>query len=152
MAEHGGNSDEAAKAYGMTPEQMYDLSTGISPIAYDMVLPSSSHYQKLPMASALDDLYKAARGAYQVPTHAAICAVQVRKAYLVCCQMLWLGLKSYGAESQLIMNIDIVGKKQVIRWMAVIAVQMMPKSLFWVSQIIQMGVCGNMMKLHIIMR
>ena len=30
MAEHGGNSDEAAKAYGMTPEQMYDLSTGIS--------------------------------------------------------------------------------------------------------------------------
>ena len=73
MAEHGGNSDEAAKAYGMTPEQMYDLSTGISPIAYDMVLPSSSHYQKLPMTSALDDLYKAARGAYQVPTHAAIC-------------------------------------------------------------------------------
>lgn len=74
MAEHGGNLDEAAKAYGFASHQMTDLSTGISPTAYEMGLPSSSAYQALPLDSALSALYDAARCAYDMPDDAAICA------------------------------------------------------------------------------
>ena len=74
MAEHGGNLDEAAKAYGFAPHQMIDLSTGISPSAYEMALPPSSAYQALPLESSLSALYDAARSAYHMPQDAAICA------------------------------------------------------------------------------
>ena len=74
MAEHGGNIDEAAKLYGLDRGEIYDLSTGISPIAYDCALPSSAHYQALPLASGLAALCDAARHAYQVPSGAMICA------------------------------------------------------------------------------
>ena len=74
MAEHGGNIDEAAKRYGVNADEMYDLSTGISPIAYDCPLPSSAAYQALPVATKLEALCAAARHAYDVPQHAAICA------------------------------------------------------------------------------
>jgi len=74
LAEHGGNIDEAAKRFGLKAEEMYDLSTGISPIAYDYPLPSSAHYQALPLSTKLEALCAAARHAYEVPSGAAICA------------------------------------------------------------------------------
>lgn len=74
MAEHGGNSDEAAKAYGFAANEMVDLSTGISPIAYDMALPSSKAFQALPLNSDLEQLLHHAKHAYGVPAGAAICA------------------------------------------------------------------------------
>ena len=53
LAEHGGNIDEAAKRYGVNADEMYDLSTGISPIAYDCPLPSSAAYQALPLETEI---------------------------------------------------------------------------------------------------
>ena len=32
--EHGGNADKAAKKFGFAPQDMLDLSTGISPLPY----------------------------------------------------------------------------------------------------------------------
>lgn len=73
MTEHGGNSDEAAQRYGLSRDQMCDLSTAISPIAYQMALPDSNAYQALPMAEDMAQLYAAARQYYKVPETAAIC-------------------------------------------------------------------------------
>lgn len=74
MAEHGGNLDEAAQLYGKQRADMVDLSTGISPIAYDCALGSSRQFQPLPFASDLARLYEAARVCYQIDKAAAICA------------------------------------------------------------------------------
>ena len=36
--EHGGNADKAAKNFGFAPQDMLDLSTGISPLALYLIL------------------------------------------------------------------------------------------------------------------
>lgn len=74
MAEHGGNLDEAARAFGFALDEMRDLSTGISPVSYEMALPSSSVAQALPLDSDLAALYEVAKTAYGAPAEAAICA------------------------------------------------------------------------------
>lgn len=73
MAEHGGNLDEAAQAYGFEPGMMHDLSTGIAPMSYQMPLPASDAYQALPLASDMEALCKVARACYRVPDAASLC-------------------------------------------------------------------------------
>jgi len=72
--EHGGNSDQAAAQFGHNADDMLDLSTGISPIAYPAATISAQSWNQLPSQSQLDRCLAAARSAYDVPHNLAIMA------------------------------------------------------------------------------
>lgn len=72
---HGGNRDQAAHHYGHQPDEMTDLSTGISPICYP--LPTAqfnlADWQTLPRSSDEDRLMSVARRAYCLSGAASLC-------------------------------------------------------------------------------
>ena len=72
---HGGNCDEAASHYGYQPDEMTDLSTGISPICYPLPasLPNVADWQALPRSLDEERLMSAARRAYCVSGAAGLC-------------------------------------------------------------------------------
>ncbi len=72
--EHGGNSDQAAAQFGHNADDMLDLSTGISPIAYPAATISAQSWNQLPSKSQLNRCLAAARSAYDVPHNLAIMA------------------------------------------------------------------------------
>ncbi len=72
--EHGGNIDHAAINFGHESDDMLDLSTGISPVAYPCGDISAMSWQRLPTQSEMDQCLAAARRAYDVPPELAIMA------------------------------------------------------------------------------
>lgn len=72
--EHGGDSDQAALSFNHDADDMLDLSTGISPIAYPADDIPASAWNRLPSQAQLDKCLTAARRAYAVPDHLGIMA------------------------------------------------------------------------------
>ncbi len=72
---HGGNLDEAARYYGHQPDEMTDLSTGISPICYPLLASQFdvADCQPLPRSSDEERLMLVARRAYCVSRSAGLC-------------------------------------------------------------------------------
>lgn len=71
--EHGGDLDRVAKMYQMLPEDMLDLSTGISPAAYPLGPLDQSAWQALLGLDQQAALLACARKAYNLPHEADIC-------------------------------------------------------------------------------
>lgn len=63
---HGGAVDFAARRYGIPPHEWLDLSTGINPVAYPVGTIDAAFWQRLPLASELDQLKHAAKSYYNV--------------------------------------------------------------------------------------
>ncbi|MBT6122092.1 MAG: pyridoxal phosphate-dependent class II aminotransferase [Candidatus Puniceispirillum sp.] len=82
MREHGGNIDVASAKYGFAPDDMLDLSTGISPIMYPLPPIKVDALQPLPTAATLDACVTAARHAYGVPEQLAVTAGAGTQAFL----------------------------------------------------------------------
>ncbi|WP_336083499.1 threonine-phosphate decarboxylase CobD [Thalassospira sp. CH_XMU1448-2] len=64
---HGGAIDAASRKYGIPAEDWLDLSTGINPVGYPVIDIATAHWQRLPLASELDRLKRAACDYYGVP-------------------------------------------------------------------------------------
>ncbi|MEQ8285773.1 threonine-phosphate decarboxylase CobD [Thalassospira sp.] len=64
---HGGAIDAAAEKYGIPPAEWLDLSTGINPQGYPVPKIDFAHWQRLPLASELDGLKRAAAHYYALP-------------------------------------------------------------------------------------
>ena len=62
--EHGGNADKAAKKFGFAPQDMLDLSTGISPLPYPAPDIPADAWLRLPGDSELQACLQAARRFY----------------------------------------------------------------------------------------
>lgn len=71
---HGGNKNEAARAYGIEPAEMIDLSTGISPNPYPLSLSQLdlSDLIELPQEDKAASLKNIMRKAWSVPDSAEI--------------------------------------------------------------------------------
>ena len=71
---HGGNKNEAARAYGIEPAEMIDLSTGISPRPYPLSLSQLDLYDliELPQEDKAASLKNIMRKAWNVPDSANI--------------------------------------------------------------------------------
>src|SRR5690242_3934573 len=78
MLEHGGNLNEAARAYGRPREQWLDLSTGINPHAYPVPQLPADAWHRLPEPdTALVDAAKAYYGApHMLPVAGTQAAIQ----------------------------------------------------------------------------
>jgi cobalamin biosynthetic protein CobC len=72
---HGGRIDTAALLYPSAPQPWIDLSTGINPIAWPVPQIPLARYQRLPLASEIEQMTAAAAEAYGLPANAAIVPV-----------------------------------------------------------------------------
>ncbi|MBC07725.1 threonine-phosphate decarboxylase CobD [Thalassospira sp.] len=79
---HGGAVDRAANRYGIPAKEWLDLSTGINPIAYPVPKIDSTHWQRLPLTSELEDLKAAAKQYYGLPTSAHLVAAPGTQALI----------------------------------------------------------------------
>ena len=100
--EHGGNSDQAAAHFGHDPNNMLDLSTGISPRAYPTADVTAQSWNQLPSHSQLDTCLAAARRAYEVPEKLGIMAgagtqslLQFIPSLLPCGGIVWIDEPTY---------------------------------------------------------
>ncbi len=71
---HGGDISEASSAFGGSPDEWLDLSTGIAPHPYPLPELAAPVWQRLPQHEDLSLLLAAARTAYGVPARASIAA------------------------------------------------------------------------------
>ncbi len=72
--EHGGNADQVAGSFGFHPQDMLDLSTGISPIPYPAQAIEMVSCRALPTQTQLRRCLEAARSSYQIPKSLAVMA------------------------------------------------------------------------------
>jgi cobalamin biosynthetic protein CobC len=72
---HGGRIDLAASLYPSAPKPWIDLSTGINPLPWPVPPIPLARYQRLPFASEIAGMTKAAAGAYGLPTNAVMLPV-----------------------------------------------------------------------------
>ena len=72
---HGGAIDKAAEKYGIPPKDWLDLSTGINATAWPVPVIDAIHWQRLPLASELTALKRAAADYYGISdANRIICA------------------------------------------------------------------------------
>ena len=79
---HGGRLDAAISEYGGKPEDWLDLSTGINPSAYPVPPISEKSWHRLPDEIAQQQLVKAARNYYRVPSGVDLVASNGTQAVL----------------------------------------------------------------------
>lgn len=79
---HGGDLTEAIARFARPREDWLDLSTGISPFAYNFSQPLPADYRALPAQADLEALLAAARSAYSVPEGIGVTAAPGTQALI----------------------------------------------------------------------